>query len=62
MPESPLMADRVGFERRPEGPVQPRLRSLVGYLRFLGLEARSTSDSRCRWARSAKTGPDPIRT
>ncbi len=33
--------------------------SRYGNVRFLDLEVRSTSDSRRRWARSAKTGFDP---
>ncbi len=39
-----------------------KVRILCGYFRFLGLEVRSTSDSRRRWARSAKTGADPLQT
>ena len=34
----------------------------IGSVRFPGLEVRSTSDSRRRWARSAKTGFDPEQT
>ena len=32
-----------------------------GNVRFLGVEVRSTSDSRRRWAWSARTGYDPLR-
>ena len=39
-----------------------KVRFLLSYVRFLGLEVRSTSDSRRRWARSAKTGFDPRQT
>ena len=37
----------------------PESRPSSGNVRFLGLEVRSTSDSRRRWARSARTGNDP---
>ena len=57
------MANRVGFARRPEPPVYaPRPWALIGYVRFLGLAARSTPDSRRRRARSAKTESDPTQT
>ena len=55
-----------GYERRFR-PVSehdrstPESRPSCGNVRFLGLEVRSTSDSRRRWARSAKTGFDPQR-
>ena len=57
----------VGYKRR----FRPRRRSdrstpesrpSSGNVRFLGVEVRSTSDSRRRWARSAKTGYDPYPT
>ncbi len=42
-------SDRSTAESRPSS----------GNVRFLGVEVRSTSDSRRRWARSARTGYDP---
>ncbi len=56
----------LGYERRFR-PVSehdrstPESRPSSGNVRFLGVEARSTSDSRRRWARPAKTGNDPKR-
>ncbi len=53
-----------GYERRFR-PVSehdrstPESRPSSCKVRFLGVEVRSTSDSRRRWARSAKTGYDP---
>jgi hypothetical protein len=44
--------DRSTSESRPSN----------GNIRFLGVEVRSTSDSRRRWARSARTVSDPERT
>ncbi len=64
---SPVAFADIGYKRR----FRPRRRSdrstpesrpSSGNVRFLGLEVRSTSDSRRRWARSAKTGCDPERT
>jgi hypothetical protein len=55
-----------GYERR-FGPRRwydrstPESRPSSGNVRFLGLEVRSTSDNRSRWARSAKTEFDPRR-
>ncbi len=43
-------------------PSSGNVRILQPHSIFLGLEVRSTSDSRRRWARSAKTGCDPERT
>ena len=40
----------------------PEGRPSSGNVRFLGLEARSTSDRRRRWARFARTGYDPKRS
>ncbi len=40
----------------------PESRPSSGNVRFLGVEIRSTSDSRRRWARSARTGYDPKAT
>ncbi len=40
----------------------PESRPSSGSVRFLGVEVRSTSDSRRRRARSARTGFDPNRT
>ena len=40
----------------------PESRPSSGNVRFLGVEVRSTSDSRRRWARSARTGYDPKAT
>ena len=40
----------------------PETRPSSGNIRFLGVEARSTSDSRRRWVRPAKTGFDTFRT
>ncbi len=41
--------------------IPPESRPWSGDVRFLGLEVRSTSDSRRHWARSTKTGCDPKR-
>jgi hypothetical protein len=40
----------------------PESRPSSGKFRFLGVEVRSTPDSRRRWAGSAKTGFDPKQT
>ena len=42
-------------------PVYPQQATFKPHVRFLGVEVRSTSDSRRDWARSAKTGHDPKR-
>ncbi len=56
-----------GYERRfrPVSELDrstPESRPSSGNVRILGVEVRFTSDSRRRWARSAKTGFDPKRS
>ena len=62
LPLRPVLANRVSFERRPKVRSTPDQGPEIGYVRFLGLEVRSTSDSRRRWAWSAETGCDPKAT
>ncbi len=59
---SPCGYKRRFRPRRRSDRSTPESRPSSGDVRFLGLEVRSTSDSRRRWARSARTGYDPNQT